>query len=87
MFYERTSLIFGECVFQESQHSYGCSAVRKLVPLYVRDRLHAETSEEKGMRLSRSFIFKFRYIDDDSFILLLNYSKLMNTLIDISYRA
>jgi hypothetical protein len=60
-------VIFGGRVFQDSWHIYGCklcSSSHRLVPLFVRGRLHTGLLKKNKKKLVRSFNFTFRYIDD-----------------------
>jgi hypothetical protein len=64
-------VIFGGRVFQDGYKL--CSSSLQLVPLFVRGRLHRGASQkENEKKLSRSFNFTFRYIDD---VLSLNNSR------------
>jgi hypothetical protein len=68
-------VIFGGRVFQDSWHIYGCklcSSSHRLVPLFVRGRLHTGLLNNNKKKLVRSFNFTFRYIDD---VLSLNNSR------------
>ena len=64
--------MFGGRVFQQTYGYKLCSSSRRLVPLFVRGRLHTGASQEKRQEASRSFNFTFRYIDD---VLSLNNSR------------
>ena len=68
-------VIFGGRVFQDSWHIYVCklcSSSHRLVPLFVRGRLHTGLLKNNKKKLVRSFNFTFRYIDD---VLSLNNSR------------
>ena len=54
-------------MFFNTQHSYWyqlCSFSHRLVPLFVRGRLHTGASQENKKKLALSFNFTFHYIDD-----------------------
>jgi hypothetical protein len=66
---------FGGRLFQHSRYTYKyklCSFSRRLVPLFVWGSFIQELSKKNETKLSRSFNFTFRYLDD---ILSLNNSR------------
>ena len=74
-FIDNIFAMFSGRVFQHSRHTNGyklCSSSRRLVPLFVRGRLHIGAFHEKRKKLAQSFNFTFRYIDD---VLSLNNSR------------
>jgi len=63
---DNISAIFGGCAFN-SQHSCGltqCSSSCRLVSLFLRGMHHEGVSHENQKKLTRTFNFTFRYIED-----------------------
>ena len=73
-------MLGGRVFLTDIRHTNGyklCFSSRRLVPLFVRGRLHTGASQEKeekklAIDITRSFNFTFRYIDD--VLSLINYN-------------
>ena len=67
-YWQHVCYLWWTCFSTDSRHTYGyklCSSSRRLVPLFVRGRIHTGASQEKRKEaIARSFNFTVRYTDD-----------------------
>jgi len=76
--WQHICFVWWTCFSTVSRHTYRyklCFSSRRLVSLFVWDRLHTRASKKNEKKLARSFNFTFRYIDD---VLSLNNSMFGN---------